>query len=128
MDNAKLGVDLAFNDDLVTTYQGDLKTVSDRDNVVQAVRMRLDTPLDAVFYDTAYGNPAFELLSEAIDVTWPGKAARAIKECLNREPRISTPEVALQIIPEERKAVFEISFQILDDPKPGNLVWEVEFK
>ena len=126
MGNAKLGVDLAFNADLLVTYQGDLKTVADRDNVIQAVRMRLDTPLGALFYDSSYGNPVLEMLSENLDSTWPGRATRAIKECLDHEPRIAAPGVQPDIIPEARKAVFNITFQILDDPRPGNLVWEVE--
>ncbi|MDI6711461.1 MAG: GPW/gp25 family protein [Bacillota bacterium] len=125
-DNPRLGVDLAWDKgDLQATPQGDLALVADRANVRAAVLRRLHTPLGALFYDPLYGNSIYDLLSEPLDEVWAARAVRAVKACLSREPRVMVKDIVTELLPESRLARFTITYLILDDPEPENLVWEV---
>lgn len=122
--NPRLGVDLAGLD-LQTTLQGDFALVDDRENVRAAIFRRLDTPRGGLFTHPWYGNPLHNMLSEPIDSIFEGKAKAAIRQCLSQEPRIELTGVDIMLHPEERLAVFIISYIILGEPGPENLVWEV---
>ncbi|HWP96402.1 MAG TPA: GPW/gp25 family protein [Syntrophomonadaceae bacterium] len=124
MANPKLGVDLAGLD-LRSTLQGDLALAADRENVRSAMMRRLDTPLGGLFSHSEYGNPVHDLLSEPIDATFEGRATAGIRQCLSQEPRIEMKNVEVTVVPEQRKAVFDITYSILNEPGVDNLVWEV---
>lgn len=125
MGNPKLGIDLA-GPDLIPTYQGDTALVDDRANVRGAMMRRLNTPLGGLFAHPEYGNPVHDLLSETMDEAWQGKALAGIRQCLDQEPRIKVEDVQVYIYPEQRKAFFNISYAVLDDPGIENIVWEVD--
>ncbi|MEW6423184.1 MAG: GPW/gp25 family protein [Bacillota bacterium] len=124
MANPKLGVDLA-GPDLVATYTGDASLVEDKENVRGAIIRRLNTPLGRLFAHPWYGNPVHDLLSEPMDDAWAGKALAGIRQCLDQEPRIKVKSVQVNISPEDRKAVFNISYTIIETPGVENLVWQV---
>lgn len=124
MPNPKLGVDLA-GPDLVPTYQGDAALVDDKANVRGAIERRLNTPLGGLFAHPGYGNPVYDLLSEPLDGVWPGKAMAGVRQCLDQEPRIRVESVQVEVYPEQRKAMFDISYSLLDTPGTENLVWGV---
>jgi len=124
MGNPKLGVDLA-SPDLIATYTGDIKLADDRENVRQAIIRRLNTPLGGLFSHPEYGNPLWDHLSGVMDQSWPSKAEGAIRICLAQEPRITVESVQVTINLETRQAVFNIEYQILDEPRADNLVWSV---
>lgn len=123
MGNQKLGVDLA-DPDLTVTYQGDLALTDGKDNVKNALLRRLNTPLGALFAHPEYGNPVFDLISDVINAAWAGKAVAGIRECLDQEPRIKGDSV-VEMYLEQRQAVSQISYSILDKPGTENLVWQV---
>ncbi len=125
MTNPKLGVDLAGLD-LRTTSQGDLALMEDIENVKAALQRRLETPLGGLFSHPEYGNPLHDYLSEPMDSTWEGKTLAALQECLGQEPRITLKKVDISIDMENRKAVFSISYLVLNTPGEDNLVWEVD--
>lgn len=125
MGNPKLGIDLA-GPDLPTTYQGDTALLEDRANVRAAMIRRLDTPLGGLFSHPEYGNPVHDILSEPMDAAWVGKAESGLRQCLAQEPRIVVESITSDIYPEERKAVFSISYAVVDEPGSENLVWEVD--
>lgn len=124
MANPKLGVDLA-GPDLVPTYQGDASLVDDKVNVRGALKRRLNTPLGGLFTHPEYGNPVHDLLSEPMGDAWQGKAIIGIRQCLDQEPRIKVDSVQVDLHPEQRMAVFTITYKVLDDPGAENLVWKV---
>ena len=123
--NQKLGVDLAGLD-LQITYQGDLAVVDGLANVRAAVLRRLNTPIGGLFSHPTYGNPVHDLLSEPMDDSWSGRVLAGIRQCLQREPRITLLETSLTIEMEARKAVILIQYSVLDNPGQENLVWEVD--
>lgn len=124
MANPKLGVDLA-GPDLAPTYQGDISLVDDKQNVRGAIMRRLNTPLGGLFFHPEYGNPVHNLLSEPVDASWPGKAVAGIYQCLGQEPRITVESVGIDVYPEQRLAVFNIIYRIVETPGTENLVWQV---
>lgn len=124
MGNPKLGVDLA-GPDLVPTYTGDVALVDDKMNVKGAILRRLNTPPGGLFAHPWYGNPVYDIMSETMDDAWAGKAVAGIRQCLDQEPRIKVESVEVSIYPEQRLAVFEITYRILDEPGAENLVWQV---
>jgi len=124
MANPRLGVDLAGLD-LRTTLQGDLALIEDKENVRAAIIRRLDTPMGKLFSHPDYGNPLHDLLSEPINQDFEGRAVIAIQQCLSKEPRIKLEGVEVTLVPEQRQVLFNITYRILDEPGPENLVWEV---
>lgn len=124
MANQKLGVDLA-GPDLVPTYQGDASLVDDKVNVRGAIMRRLNTPLGRLFNHPEYGNPVYDILSEPMDEAWAGKAMAGIRQCLAQEPRIKVESVKVDMYPEQRTAVFLISYKLLDEPGIENIIWQV---
>lgn len=124
MANQKLGVDLA-GPDLIPTYQGDASLVDDKVNVRGAIMRRLNTPLGRLFNHPEYGNPVHDILSEPMDEAWAGKAMAGIRQCLAQEPRIKVESVKVEMYPEQRTAVFLISYKVLDEPGIENIIWQV---
>ncbi|GBF34151.1 hypothetical protein DCCM_3263 [Desulfocucumis palustris] len=124
MDNPKLGVDMAFKDDLVISNQGDIQLTADAANVKSAVIRRLNTPVGELLFHPGYGNPLYDILSDIMTESWKGKAITAIRQCLAQEPRISVDTVSVEIFPEDRIARFTIAYKLLDDPRSDNVVWE----
>lgn len=124
VNNSRLGVDLAGLD-LRTTYQGDLALSEGRDNVRAAIMRRLDTPLGGLFSHPKYGNSVHDIISEVMDDSWQGKAISGIRQCLAQEPRITLESVGVEIVMEQRTAVFSILYSVLDAPAAENIVWEV---
>jgi len=124
MANQKLGVDLA-GPDLVPTYQGDASLVDDKVNVRGAIMRRLNTPLGGLFTHPEYGNPVHDILSDTMDEAWAGKAMAGIRQCLAQEPRIKVEAVKVEMYPEQRTAVFLISYKLLDEPGIQNIIWQV---
>lgn len=123
--NPKLGVDLA-GPDLASTPAGDVALVDGRENVRRAILRRLNTPLGGLFAHPQYGNPVHDILSETMDDAWAGKAVAGIRQCLDQEPRIRVEAVKVDMYPEQRLAVFEISYRVLDEPGAENIVWQVK--
>lgn len=127
MANPKLGVDLA-GPDLIPTYQGDVALVEDKKNVKGAILRRLNTPLGGLFAHPQYGNPVHDILSEIMDQAWAGKAIAGIRQCLDQEPRVKVETVDVDMYPEQRLAVFNITYRVLDEPGAENLVWQVNIQ
>ncbi|TEB09296.1 GPW/gp25 family protein [Pelotomaculum propionicicum] len=124
MTNPKLGVDLA-GPDLSPTYQGDAALVHDTTNVRGAILRRLETPLGGLFAHPQYGNPVHDILSDVMADAWSGKAVVGIRQCLDQEPRVKVEDVNVEMYPEQRLAVFNITYRVLDEPGVENLVWQV---
>lgn len=124
MGNPKLGVDLA-GPDLAAGYTGDVRLIEDKENVRGAILRQLNTPLGGLFAHPEYGNPVYDILSEIMDDAWAGKAVVGIRQCLAQEPRIKVESVRVDLSPEQRWAVFEILYKVLDEPGVENLVWQV---
>ncbi|NLI12805.1 MAG: GPW/gp25 family protein [Peptococcaceae bacterium] len=124
MSNPKLGVDLA-GPDLIPTYQGDVALIEGKNNVRGAILRRLNTPLGCLFAHPWYGNPVHDILSENMNDAWAGRAIAGIRQCLDQEPRIKVESVQVTMYPEDRLAVFNITYRVLDEPGEENIVWQV---
>ena len=108
----------------------DLSTVSGRENLGQALILRLLTPLGSL---THLGHPEFgsrlvEVIGELNDATTRNRARLYTLEALAREPRIQQPVVDLAVeISQDQTDVIRISFSVLpiDDDDPLALTLEV---
>ncbi|WP_041275356.1 GPW/gp25 family protein [Desulforamulus ruminis] len=128
--NPKLGTALAFTlqENLQINSRGRYRVQDGPENVRQAVWLRIHTPLGALVLHPEYGNPVYDLLSEPMDETWPTRAALAMRECLSYEPRIEVQAVQIKLSHEERKVQFVITYIVLGQPKPENVVWEGSYE
>lgn len=88
--NDPLGTDLALdsNGDLILTPQGDVQTVSEIDNIKQAVRIRLQTIPDSYLFGDDLGSD----LGETVDEALTPQAIKLIEQyamnALEDDPRI----------------------------------------
>jgi len=76
--------------DLIVTTEGDLGTVSDEDNLAQAIIARLSTDVGEL-YDIGhadYGSRLHELIGEINNETTRERIKAVVLDCLTQEPRI----------------------------------------
>jgi len=86
-----LGTDLQLDDDgFLLKSNGDIATVSALANLVQAVQMRLQTPLGALMLHPQYGNELFDVMGEAGNSYFKGLAKHYIEECVLQDTRITS--------------------------------------
>lgn len=99
------GVDLTFNnEDMQITGQGDLKTLSGAELIVEALLRRLQTPIHGykrwvrspsglIELDTTYGNEAYFYLSKPLNQSNKRLIHEAIKRAAESDPRIQVQSV-----------------------------------
>jgi phage baseplate assembly protein W len=134
MANQALGIDIALSGilqwtdaatgDLQTTSGADLTTVDDITVVKQALVKRLNTRKGDLWAHPEYGCDIWDILSEPMSDTWYLEAVATIKECINDEPRARVISVSYTSIPQDRQVTFTISYQIVDDGRQDNLIWD----
>lgn len=99
-----------YGGDLVVDEAGDLNTVAGWQNLHQAIRRRLGTIkgyLAAFVRDTegliqvdeAYGNPAYQYLSEPLDNNTLAGLRLGVQQCMQDEDRIEVSEVRVSLVP-----------------------------
>ena len=102
----KLGEDLKLRfyeigADLITTKKGDLETVTDEDNLAQAIINRLAAD-EGELYDLGhadYGSRLFEVIGEVNNKSTRQKLKVLIRECLFQESRIKEV-INIQVLPD----------------------------
>jgi len=76
--------------DLTVTSEGDMDTVSDEDNLAQAIIARLTTE-EGELHDVGhadYGSRLYELIGEVNNETTRESIKAVVLDCLTQEPRI----------------------------------------
>ena len=76
--------------DLAVTSEGDLDTVSDEDNLAQAIIARLTTE-EGELHDVGhadYGSRLYEFIGEVNNETTRERIKAVVLDCLTQEPRI----------------------------------------
>jgi len=95
--------------DLTVTSEGDLDTVSDEDNLAQAIIARLTTE-EGELHDLGhadYGSRLHELIGEIYNETTRERIKAAVLDCLTQEPRIKeVTSVDVRIDPYNRNHVY----------------------
>lgn len=124
-----LGASLTFDpaQGLKVNYLGRYEVVEGVDNVHQAVWLRLNTPFGALRLHPEYGNELMEIVSEPLNDEFPTKAILAIRKCLSYEPRIAVNDVKIEMLDLKRLARCFISYTVLGEPKPTNIILEVSY-
>lgn len=136
MANKALGIDIALSGvlqwtdtatgDIQTTKSNDLSTVDDLTVVKQALVKRLNTHKGDLWAHPGYGCAIWDIISDPMSDTWYLEAVATIKECINDEPRAKAISVSYVSIPEDRQVTFTVSYQIVDDGRQDNLVWDYD--
>lgn len=134
MANKALGIDItlsgslhwtdAATGDIQTTQSNDLSIIDDLMVVKQALLKRLSTRKGELWAHPDYGCGIWDILSELMSDTWYAEAVATIKECINDEPRAKVISVSYSSTPQDRQVIFTISYQIVDDGRQDNLVWD----
>jgi hypothetical protein len=106
---------LFLDGDFQETATADVVMVEGGENIERALRRRLTTPQGDLFYDTAYGNPVFELLGEDITEDLLTRAKLGIRDCVNQDSRVVCPAVEATVQLEQRRVLFHIRYQILGE-------------
>jgi phage baseplate assembly protein W len=107
----------------------DLNTVSGRQNLAQALILRLLTPLGSLAHlaHPEYGSRLTELIGQLNDATTRNRARLYTLEALAREPRVREPaNLTVETSPDQPN-VLRIGFSVLpvDDSDPLALALEV---
>lgn len=134
--NKALGIDIALSGvlqwtdaatgDIQTTQSNDLSTVDDLAVVKQALIKRLNTRKGDLWAHPEYGCAIWDILSEPMSDTWYAEAVATIKECINDDPRAKVINVSYDSSPQDRQVTFTVSYQIVDDGRQDNLVWDYD--
>lgn len=75
---------------------GDWTVLSDLDVRRQSLLRRLTTPLGALWYDPAYGNEAYRLLSQPATEAWRQQIEMSCRRAAEQESGLQVTEVTLQ--------------------------------
>ncbi|MDF2568615.1 MAG: hypothetical protein K0R55_219 [Sporomusa sp.] len=134
MANQALGIDIALSGalhwsaeatgDIQTTLSSDFSKVDDLTVVKQALVKRLSTRKGDLWAHPDYGSDIWDILSDPMSDTWYLEAVATIKECINDEPRAAVISVSYNSTPQDRQVTFTISYQIVDDGRQDNLIWD----
>lgn len=107
--------DLASNNgDLATNTQGDLYTVSGTDNLTAALIRRFETPLGALFYDTTYGNPVLNRLSQPMGKSFENDLISDASACILADSRVQSVTATVMLNREARTVTFKIDYVAKD--------------
>jgi phage baseplate assembly protein W len=111
-----LFMDLGQGDDgdLLLSPQGDLTTVSGIENLTDALKRRFETQLGALFYDTTYGNPLLDRLSQPMGQTFEQDAIADVSKCILGDSRVQSVIVSVSINRESRTSLFQVSYVAQD--------------
>jgi phage baseplate assembly protein W len=126
-----LGTDLRLSRtelgwDLTVTGGGDLETVSNEDNLVQALTLRLNTPRGqlAGLGHPDYGSRLPELIGRPNDVTTRNLVKFYTLECVRQEPRIQEVlDVKVETTPEQGRVSVHLRVLPMGENAPLNLVF-----
>lgn len=127
--NASLGVDIAITASYeegageVLVQNGDMQTINDKENVRQALIMRLYCPKGTLIRHPEYGNGIYDKLSEPMSDEFLALATADIQECISQEPRTELVSVTPLSMPRERIVQFVIKYRIKGRPDVDNLVY-----
>ena len=127
--NASLGVDIAITASYeegageVFVQNGDMQAVNDKENVRQALIMRLHCPKGTLIRHPEYGNGIYDKLSELMSDEFLALATADVQECINQEPRTELVSVTPLAMPRERMVQFTIQYRIKGTPGIENLVY-----
>lgn len=127
--NPRLGVDIATTSSYedgageVLVMNGDMRTANDKENVRQALIMRLHCPKGTLIRHPEYGNGIYDKLSEPMSDEFLALATADVQECINQEPRTELVSVTPLVMPEERIVQFMIKYRIKGRPGIENLVY-----
>jgi len=84
------GTDIYLDKDgFLERVNGDLKTISDIENVVQAVTMRWRTPMGQLPGDNTYGNRVFEVIGESNQPYYQTLALSFARQSALSDPRVA---------------------------------------
>lgn len=108
-----LGIDFALVDgDIVLSNNGDIQTVSNDDNVEQAVKNALFTEKGTLYYDQNYGFGIGTLMGEKNILAKRVLVRNEIITVLSREPRIESVEQVIVLQNEDNPSRLDVSFQV----------------
>lgn len=87
-----LGTDIQLDSSgqVILTTNGDLQLVSGVPNLVQALTLRLNTPVGTHVYDPAYGNQAFDHVGESTSTYFFNLVAALVARAIVADPRIDS--------------------------------------
>ncbi len=112
-------------DDLTKSPQAGLATVSDVDNVAQALLLRLYTQVGELILHPDFGNPAYELISAPIVPSWYDRMRQAILLTVEQEPRSDILGVDIQVVAHEYRGRAVVTWRLATESDSGrNLIWE----
>lgn len=136
IDESNLGIDIAIADgDLARSLQ-DLAVSKGVDNAIAAFIRELCTPIGLLAryvydadglktIDEEYGNGAYLMLSEPFTSGWVEQVIEYIEEIGEAQPRVTVLGVDFDFLDVALRSVrFTIRFEVLEEPKPFNLVLE----
>lgn len=103
------------SDELVglSAYNGDIATVQSKNNLIQAILLRLNTPKGTLLLHPEYGNNFSDMIGTRLTQANLRKFDVYVTETLAQEPRLKTVEVH-STVAENDSVIFDISVFPID--------------
>ena len=105
---------------------GELVLTEDVETGVQDIRLRLETPLGSLFYDTAFGSLIHNWIKEE---STPSSRSAFIAEVIMRveaDPRVVPYSVKASILKwDETRLIAGVNWRFIDRDQPHNLVMQI---